>query len=73
MDKFLKTYEARIKRYNLQLMAETEYLAAAKRTQTTQPQLNTHQAEIRRLEDLIQLCNLICDDIKEFEKEVKQE
>ncbi|MEH6344468.1 MAG: hypothetical protein V7785_05240 [Bermanella sp.] len=73
MVKRLKTYKARIKKYNLHLMAETEYLAAAKRIQTTEPQLNIHQAEIKRLEDLIQLCILICDDIKEFEEEVKQE
>ncbi len=73
MEKFLKTYQARIEKYQKLLLAETEYLAAAKRAQESEAQRNIHQAEIRRLEDLIQLCILICEDIKEFEKEVKQE
>jgi len=73
VEKFLKTYQARIEKYQKLLLAETEYLAAAKRAQESDIQMNTHQAEIHRLEDLIQLCTLICEDIKEFEKEVKQE
>ncbi len=44
MEKFLNAYETRIKKYNLHLMAETEYLAAAKRAQTTELQLHIHQA-----------------------------
>ena len=73
MEKSLKTYQARIEKYQKPLLAETEHLAATKRAQESDIQMNIHKAEIRRLEDLIQLCILICEDIKEFEEEVKQE
>jgi len=70
--RFLKTYEGRIAKYQRHLAAENEYLAAVERSKDTQAQLHIHQAEIRRLTDLIELCRLICADINEFEEEVNE-
>ena len=72
MKKFLKAYEDRIEKYQRHLVAENEYLAAAKRSKDTDFQLHIHQAEIRRLKDLIRLCGLICEDINEFEDELNE-
>jgi len=72
MKKFLNAYENRITKYQRHLAAENEYLAAVKRSNDTPVQLHIHQAEIRRLTDLIELCRLICEDINEFENEVNE-
>ena len=72
MKRFLKTYEGRIAKYQRHLAAENEYLAAVERSKDTQAQLQIHQAEIRRLTDLIELCRLICTDINEFEEELNE-
>jgi len=70
--RFLKTYEGRIAKYQRHLAAENEYLAAVERSKDTQAQLQIHQAEIRRLTDLIELCRLICMDINEFEEDLNE-
>ena len=72
MKRFLKTYEGRIAKYQRHLAAENEYLAAVERSKDTQAQLQIHQAEIRRLTDLIELCRLICMDINEFEEDLNE-